>query len=305
MNVIGPLHITAAALTATSVPESGAPVWSAPVAYGMGDQVRASGFERGAYERLFESLVDGNAGNDPRAGDATKWLELGATDRFKPFDEKVNDLVTATGSLSYTVTAPALVTGIALLGLQGTAVQVRIVNTVGVETYDETFQLVDTTEVYDWHSYFTWDGEYDSEEIFLDLPGYAGSQITITVTGTGDVALGQIVMGRHQHLGTSLDGTEIGLEDFSVKERDPFGNAILIERDYAETVKFQFWMPTASAKRVRRVVSRLRARPSLYFAGPDLEHLGTTVFGYYEDMSTPLASDGNTFATLEIKGLTS
>lgn len=303
MNVIGPVRVTAAALSATSVPESAVPVWSAPVSYAVGDRARVSGFERGAFERVFESLVAGNAGNDPRAGDKSKWLELGATDRFKPFDEKINDLVTATGSLSYTVTAPTLVTGIGVLGLQGASVQVRIVNSVGIETYSVTRQLVDTTGVYDWHSYFTWDGEYDSEELFLDLPCYAGSQITITVSGTGGVALGQIVMGKLHPLGTTLDGTEIGIEDFSIKERDPFGNAVLVERAFAETVQFQFWMPTSSAARVRRVIGALRASPALYFAGAELEHLGTTVFGSYQDMSIPLSSDGNSFATLEIKGL--
>ncbi|MCG7574845.1 hypothetical protein MHM39_14835 [Phaeobacter sp. CNT1-3] len=303
MNVIGPLRITAAALAATSVPNSPAPVWSAPVSYALGDQVRASGFEEGAYERVFESLVDGNSGHDPRAGDKTKWLELGATDRFKPFDLKIKDLVTATGSLSYTVTAPALVTGIALLGLQGTAVQVQITNQLGVETCNITRQLIDTTDVYDWHTYFTWDGEYDTEELFFDLPGYAGSQITVTVFGTATVALGQIVMGKHQQLGTTLDGTEIGIEDFSIKERDPFGNAVLIERAFAETVQFQFWMPTNNAARVRRALSRLRAAPAFYFAGQDLAHLGTSVFGFYQDMAIPLSSDGNSFATLEIEGL--
>jgi hypothetical protein len=104
-------------------------------------------------------------------------------------------------------------------------------------------------------------------------------------------------------LGSSLDGTGLGIEDYSTKDRDDFGNALLVERAFAQTVDFQFHLPTKDARRVHRVLSRLRATPSVYFAGEDMVDFGTTVFGFFQDFDIPLASGGTSFASLQIEGL--
>lgn len=110
-------------------------------------------------------------------------------------------------------------------------------------------------------------------------------------------------MGRLVELGTTLDGATIGINDFSIKEQDAFGNLNIVERGFADETEFPFSLPTVNARRVKRQLAALRATPAVYFASEDITRYGTTVFGYFEDFDIPLSAGGTSFATLSIKGL--
>ncbi|WP_406646842.1 hypothetical protein QEZ52_00245 [Aliisedimentitalea scapharcae] len=304
MKVIAPMSVTDSEVTSTNIAATVHPVWDAGTTYAANDQVYMTGLSGKAYRTVFESQLGSNLGNDPSADDGTNWIEIGATDRFKPFDRKIADTVSKATSITYQITPSSLVTGIAFFGLDAESVRVQIYDAGLTEVFDETHDLVDDTEIVDWFEYFTWDGIYDSEALFTGVPGYSGHRIDITISApTGTASVGQIVLGRVHNLGTTLDGTGIGSEDFSTKERDTFGNAILIEKPFADTVDFQFSFPTRDARRIKRVLDGIRATPSVYFANDDMTEFGTTVFGFFQNYSVPLGHGGTSFATLEIEGL--
>ncbi|MBL4726168.1 MAG: hypothetical protein JKY83_05755, partial [Rhizobiaceae bacterium] len=151
----------------------------------------------------------------------------------------------------------SLITGIAFFGLDAESVQVEIYDAGSNLVFDRTKSLIDTTEIVDWFSHFTWASDYDTEAMFIGIPGYSGHQIDITISApTGTASVGQIVLGQVHALGGSLDGTGLGIEDYSTKDRDDFGNALLVERAFAQTVDFQFHLPTKDSRRVHRVLSR-------------------------------------------------
>jgi len=296
MKVIAPITMTDALLVHSNVAESDAPAWDGVTSYDLGAQVMSL-----ASHRVFQAVTGAEAGNDPEVGDLTKWIPVSATNRWKAFDLTIQDQVENPGTITYTITPDSLVTGIAFLGLEAAEVRVQIV----AAGYDKTISLVDDTEVVDWFSFFTWDAEqFDTEALFTGLPGYSGNEIVITIgDGTGTARVGQIVLGKVVELGVTLDGAAIGITDFSIKEQDDFGNLSLVERGFAAETSFPFKLPTADALRVKRVLTKLRATPSVYFAGEHITHYGATVFGFYEDFEIPLSSGGTSFATLTIKGL--
>lgn len=300
MKLIAPITITDTILSASNVAETDHPEWGPGMTYAAGARVIST-----ASHAIYQSVTSGNLGNDPVTDDGSKWLYVSATNRWKPFDQTIQDRAERAGTLAYSITPNSLVTGLAFLGLEAAQVHVEIFDTEGQQVFDKILSLVDVSEVVDWFSFFTWDAEnYDSEALFVGVPGYAGNRIDITIgDGTGTAKVGQIVIGKLETLGVTLDGASIGINDFSIKGQDDFGNLSIIERGFADEVSFPFALATSSARRVKRLLAELRATPAVYFAGEDIPHFGATVFGYYEDFDIPLSRGGTSYATLSITGL--
>lgn len=303
MKVISPITITNATLTASNVAEADYPVWDVSTTYAALDYVIVTG----TTHTVYQSAIASNLGNDPPTDDGTYWIEIGATNRWKAFDGKISDHVSNSATITYSITPDSIVTGIGFMGLSAASVRVEVYDTAGPTLiYDQTRGLVDTGSIIDWFTFFTFDAtEYDTEALFVGIPGYTGYQIDITIgDGTGVPEVGQIVLGKLETLGLQISGVSIGIEDFSTKSRDPYGNAIIVERPFADKVDFQFALPTADARRVKRVLASLRATPALYFADEALTHYGATAYGFFTDFNIPLSSGGTSFANLEIEGLT-
>jgi hypothetical protein len=307
MRVIEPLAITDAILTASNVTEDDHAAWNIATAYSIGNRVI-----KVATHSVYEAVAS-TTGADPdlpaNQFDADTnptgvWLRVGATNRWKAFDRRISDPVSRAGSITYTLTAPRIIDAVAFFGLAAEAVTVTVKDTEGGTVTTETRAIVDTSEIIDWFTYFTWDPMFQTEALFTGLPVYAGYDIEITISAPdGTAQVGQIVPGRARNLGTTTAGTEIGIRDFSRKDRDSFGNAVLIERAFAQTVSFQFAMPTGDERRVQRILSRLRATPAVYYSDAADLARATLVYGFFPDFLAPLASAGVTFATLEVEGL--
>ncbi|WP_054304551.1 hypothetical protein [Gemmobacter sp. LW-1] len=296
MRVVEPIAITEAMLVSSNVPETDAAAWNAGTAYAVGNQVIRG---HAVYE-----AVQAHTGQDPLldAG-STYWLKLGATNRWKAFDRLISDPVVKTGSITYSLQISSLADAVAFFGLNASSVRVKVTDPVDGVIYDVTRTIVDNSAVFDGWSYCFEPVVYDTQEIVTGVPIYSGVTLDITVTSGSATQVGQIVVGRDQILGEALVDTAIGIEDFSRKERDDFGNAIIIERAYAQTASFRFAFPTEDARRIRGILARLRATPAVYYAGPSTSQYGTTVYGFFRDFSIPLTTN-RSFGNLEVEGLT-
>ncbi|WP_299663834.1 hypothetical protein [uncultured Ruegeria sp.] len=304
MKVIVPIDVTDTVLDATNIPVTGLSAWDVGTTYAAGNQVYKEGVSGKPFQLVYESVISSNTGIDPESDDGTNWIEIGATDQYAAFDRKISNTVERATEITYTIAAPSQLTGIAFFGLEAESLTIEVRDTGAQVIYSTTRDLVDSSEIVDWFTFFTWDPEFDTETIFTSVPAYTGYEVDITISApAGTAKIGQIVLGQLVNLGDTLSGTEIGIEDFSTKDRDQFGNAIIVERPFAQTVDFFFKIPTGDGRRVQRTLSKLRALPSVYFAGEDMEEFGTMVFGFFQDFSIPLDHGGTSFATLEIEGL--
>lgn len=300
MRVIEALVPTNASLTSSNVAEDDHPVWNAGATYAISDRVIVIGSVHRVYEAIAVST-----GKDPTdLANAAYWLELGATNRWKVFDLRLSDPTVKPGSITYSITPGVSIApgAVAFFALVASEITVQVTDPTEGVIFTETRNIVDSTSVFDWFSYLFEPVVYDTEAIFSGVPLYSGVTLNIEVTSAGDTEVGQIVFGQDHILGKTLVGTEIGIEDFSSKGRDDFGNAIVVERAFAQTARFNFTFPPDDARRVQRVLSRLRAQPAVYYAGDGTSQFGTTVFGFFQDFSIPLTI-GQSFATLDIEGL--
>lgn len=302
MDIIKPVTVTNDILTSSNVTEDDYSEWASGTTYNDGDKVIVIG----TTHKVYESLVGSNVGNDPTTDDGTNWLELSSTNRWKAFDQKISDQVTNLNSIEYQFNDPnSNVTAVSLFGLYGTSVNVTVTDATDGEVYNEDFSLLDNAEIVDWFTYFFAEQGVKTEALFTDIPPYLDSSVEVTVTAdTGENAkVGQIVLGFLSNFGLTTYGTSVGIEDYSRKETDAFGNFIITERAFAKLVDYDVRLETEKARNVQNTLAGFRATPLVYIGSKD-EALATIVYGFYRRFDITLEGPAYSFAAIEVEGLT-
>lgn len=299
MDIIRPVVVTDAVLDSSNVPEDDHDEWSAGTSYTVGNRVILL-----STHRIYEA-VGSSTGVNPATDDGTNWLDIGATNRFKAFDQKISDPVIQLDSIQYTLTDDnSIPTAVALFGVKGVSATVKVTDALEGVVFEETKSLLDSDEVFDWFSYFFEDINFVRTILFTNLPPYRGATVEVTVTQTtGEIAeLGQLVFGYLLDLGLTTYGTAISIQDFSRKETDAFGNFIVVERAFSNLVDFDVRLPTQTAGRVRRILADFRATPIVYIGNED-SSFGTVVYGFYRNFDITLDTPSLSFAAIEVEGL--
>lgn len=304
MKVIELIDVDNTALVSSSVTEDDYAEWDESTDYVTDDYVIVIGTTHAIYQAADASGPGTSPPGpvDPTTDDGTYWTRIGATNRWKAFDDKIADKVEDTTAVEYEILTPSNITALAFLGLEAGSVTVTVKNTDSPAStvYDETTSLTDRSEITDWWTWFFAPVTYKTELILDGIPAYTGYTIDIAIGTSGEtVKVGQVCLGNIVTLGETLPGTTLGIDDFSIKQRDDFGNAILLERDYADTITFEFACPTSDVRRVKRKVTDLRATPSIWLTDEDDPNL---VFGYPINLNFPLTVH-KTFGFIEIEGL--
>lgn len=302
MQAIEPLTITDSILTSSNVAEDDYSEWASGTTYSFGNRVIVV-----SVHKVYESASNSNIGNNPTTDDGTNWILVGATNKWKAFDQKLSDPATNTDSITYTfTTTQSLVNSIAFFNLSADSVQITVTPSgSGAAVYDETFLLQDTTSIINWYTYFFEPaGEKERELLVTNLPSYSSATIVVTITDTGNTAeVGQIVLGNLIRLGRTGYGTTVGIEDYSRKERDAFGNAIILQRAFAQKANYEVEITTQDTRRVQRFLSNYRATPVVWIGNQDTSY-GLIVYGFYTQFSINLATPSVSYTTIEVEGLT-
>lgn len=282
MRLIKPVEITPAKLISSNVPENEWPAWVAG-SYGLGDK-------RIKDHHIYESLAAANTA-DP--SDATKWLDVGSTNRWRMFDNKVESLTTNPGTIVVTIKPGAVVNSLALFNLQGKSVTVTMVDALEGEVYRKEVSLVDAA-VTNWYDWFFEPVGRRTDLVILDMPAYGSANVVVTIDAGPEVAaVGHLVVGAAKQIGTALYGSSVGINDYSRKSTDDFGNTVVIQRSFSNRAEFDVALDTSEVTRVRRLLAELRATPVVWIGEETYE--ATILFGFYKDFqivfSGPTVSD--------------
>ena len=302
MDIIKPITVTDSVLTSTNIAENDYAEWNSGTTYAIGDKVISV-----TTHRIYESVTVSNLNNDPTTDDGTNWLNIGATNRWKAFDQYISDPVSNTTSIQYTLTPPngSIPSAVALLNLKGISANVTVTDSVDGEVYNTNIDLLDNRNIVDWYTYFFEEQVQREEALFLDIPPYIGAVVSVTVQEeVGQTAeLGQLIFGFLSDIGFTVYGTSIGIEDYSIKDRDAFGNAIIVQRNFSQTVDFDVQFETQNARKIQKTLAALRATPVVYLGSTDVSY-GTLVYGFYRRFDITLETPSYAFASIEVEGLT-
>lgn len=280
----------------SNVPEDEYDEWE-PGAYTEGD--------RRIYQHRIYEVIASSTTDNPASGAASSpptWLDLGATNRWRMFDDKVGTQTTNPGSIQVKFQPGEVVNSVAMLNLRGSSVRVELIDPVDGIVYERDVPLVDAS-VSSWYDYFFAPFPRRTDFVLLDLPAYGTATLSVTVDAGSEVAaVGHMVVGQQADLGIALYGTGVGIIDYSRKATDEFGNTVVVQRDFSKRAEFDVVVDTTRVSHVQRVLAGIRAQPVIWIGEESYE--ATILFGYYRDFSISISGPSVSDATITVEGLT-
>jgi hypothetical protein len=182
----------------------------------------------------------GNLNKNPET-EPTWWIRIGSTQKMAAFDGQLSDVVTSTTDIEIIVEPASIIDSISYFGLIGSkaTLTIRDGGATGAIVYENEVFL-DGSESVSWYQYFFFDPFLSKNQVlFTDLPPASNPYIIITVEGSGEVQIGEVVMGRSYDLGCASFGATAGIIDYSRKDTDDFGNTTFVRRAYSKRVECQ------------------------------------------------------------------
>lgn len=268
-----PFTVTDSVLTASTVPETDHAPWSADTTYFTDDRVIRA-------HRIYESLTDANTNHDPTT-DATRWLDVGPTNRWAMFDQALGTVTTKAGGFSVTLTAPAATAALAVLDAMVGSVRVQ------APGYDQTKTIP---------------AGLAGNANFLDLAVAGNAAITVTVTPAvdGSCSVGTLLFGTIEPFGVTETSPTVAITDYSLKTADDFGNTTPVERAWSKRMALRSLLASTAVDNVMRRVATLRAIPTLWIADDAFTSLA--VYGFFKDFTVTLGANAS-FVSVTIEGL--
>jgi hypothetical protein len=294
MKVIKPTtFVEATHLVSTNAVETYA-AYNAATTYAKGARV-----DYGTH--IYESLVNSNIGNTPSTS-PTFWVLVGPDNVHAMFDDQISTATVSTSPLTVVMT-PGLMNSLALLGLVGNQAVVAITDGAGGPTvYSRTVNL-DGSYVYDWYMYFFEPFTQIGEVVFTDIPPYLNARMTLTLSGSGTVAIGQLSFGTFYELGDAEYGATAGITDYSRKDTDEFGATTFVERAFSKRMTARLMLDAMQMNKVQRVLSDVRAKPAVWIGAEGEAYQPLVVYGFYRDFTIDVAYPTKSYCSLEIEGL--
>lgn len=298
MRVIKSVVTTDTILTSSNIPEDEYPVWVASVSYNASDRVIYK-------HKIYEAILANSSATTPDLNQ-TNWLSLGATNRYRMFDNVVSNVSSRTGGIQFTLTPNEVVNSIAFLNLNATTVRVVVTDPTAGVVYDKTKEFAGLSEVTDYYSYFFTplvDLNNSKSVVFLDLPSnYPMASISVTISsGVAVAEVGEVVYGVQTTVGRTNYGTAIGIKSYSRKETDEFGNMIVVKRKNSKYAEYDIDIDNRFLASVQRFFSDIDSVPCLFIGNPDMEEL--IVYGFYNDFKATISFPTVSKCNLRVEGL--
>lgn len=311
MKLLVPIDVTDANLTAINIAEDDYAAWASGTTYAAGDFVIST-----TTHTVYRSLTAGNQGNnpdteqvalaDPLIADPNpiEWQVIGATDRFKPFDNRPSQRVTQTDAITFTIVPGQYFGGVAAFGVSANSVTVEMVNGVDV-VYSNTIEMVDNSGVVDWFSYFFEPIAELSEFTLTDLPQYAAAELNVSFDRAGGtVSVGQFVVGAVTTLGTTKIGsTGFSGLDFSFVETNEFGDLITVQREATRIADFEVLVPATSLLSFDARMRALRGGVAAVWIGSENASKAAINYGFYRDYRAVYQSTDWSIVSIQVQGI--
>lgn len=298
MKLIQPITITDSVLVSSNVPETDFPVYNAGTTYNLNDQVIVT---TGSH-KIYKSLVASNVGNP--VTDITKWAFVSATNRWKLHDQYANSQTVNSTSIVNSYQMVGRCNSVALTNVDANTINVKVTDPLaGGVVYNNTRNLTSYSGITDWYGYFFEPIKRDTGATFLDLPITNNATIDITVSApSGTAKVGVLLLGNFKDLGSTEVNPKIGIDSFSTKTIDAFGNISVVPRAFRKKGEFTFLLPNSFIDELHSTLTGYRDTPIYYIGDDNIE--ATKIYGFYKDFSITIPYPTYSMCSLYVEGLT-
>lgn len=310
--VVNPLQITPTYSSAALIEIR---LWDADECYARGEEVRTA--DNKTWVAMFDKVEDRlnkcktlyNIGRNPATAiiplntscmypyDGYSWWKEIATveNPLLMFDGTLERETVATDTLEVHFVPDTKIDALCIFGITAATVKVtseRYTREDNLEYADPLYPSV----------------KYHDQFIELDFPHEVGDTIKLFFTGlgvnllhpAGMIRVGMVVAGVKEDLGLACYGTEVGIKDYSQKDRDVFGMPVIREETYSEWVRYDFEAETERLYQIKQIVSKYRAQYVAYIGRDSRPE--TCVYGMMQDFSIPVETWSVSTGSLEVLG---
>jgi len=95
---------------------------------------------------------------------------------------------------------------------------------------------------------------------------------------------------------------KVGIQDYSIKQRDTFGNYTILQRAFNKKADFTVYIENSAVDSVVNLLSDYRATPTVYVGSSSFG--STIIYGFYKDFSVDIAYPTKSVCTISLEGLT-
>ena len=299
MKVIKSQAITDTTLTATNVSESDYAAWAVGTTYADGDRVIVT---TPNIHTIYESAQNSNVGNDPTTDDGTWWTVISSTNRWKMFNNVIQEQTIKTDGIDVTLEQGQVVTALSAVNVDCQSIDVVMTDPIEGEIFNQNYPMTSYSGITNWYDYFFLAIERKSDLVVIGLPPYANASINVIFNGSGDVKVGALVLGTALTIGDSQYGASFGIIDYSTKSVDEQGRTTITEGTYSDEADIDVVIETGRFAQVKKILTDLRNTPTVWVASEEAE--GTLIYGYYREFNVLYSGPQVSMCTLSIEGLT-
>lgn len=299
MKIVRPMTVNDAQFVSSNIAENDYAAWSGATTYALGDTRIVVGTNE---HTIYESLQGTNLNHTPSSS-PTWWLATGKVNRWKMFDALVNSQSSRADNIDVVLTGDDRIDTVVLFNVSAATAQLTVTDATDGLVYDETQTLSYDSGFTNWYDYFFEPIERIIDVLFDDIPPYADATIEIILTDTGATVLcGEAVLGLSKNTGETEIGVQIGIQDYSVKTTDDFGNFTILERAFARRATFSVLVASEDVDLLINLLASYRATRIVYIGAE--AYRTTIVYGFYRDFSIDIAYPTHSVCSIEIEGLT-
>jgi len=283
--------------------EAGVAVYDPLTSYQVGAVVQVNAPTHRKYK-----AVQATTGNDPVldvnpvTGIGTYWLDDGATNYYRAFDELGSSKCIST-SINYKFSASDIDV-LMLDGLKSSTVRVKLINENNASVLlDETFET-ESRDVYDWYDW-TYANIEPHRSFYKLLPMVFNSSIEIWIEGTGfSPEVGHIVFGHSKSYGLSLADPKpvSSRRSVSAKSRDGFGEIVTRRKARYKRMSITCLLDSIAVDTIEDRLEAIVDTPCI-FVGDERDggYKSLLIYGEMRDHDTPIGISKTSYK-LEVEG---
>lgn len=233
----------------------------------------------------------------------TYWSRVDSTNRWRMHDSSSASQTTNVTSIVNVYAVTGYTNAVLFGNIDCSSIRVVMNDDIDGDVYDETVSGVSPSGIQDWYAYFTEPIVRKTDILFNDLPLYANTNITVTISGgTGNtVYCGLCYIGNMLNVGGTQYGMTLGITDYSVKSQDDWGNYSITERAYSRRMTALVRVENDYVGALHSLLSKYRALPVVYIGSDSYEP--SYVFGFYKDFNIEIPHPAYSLCSIEIEGL--
>ena len=246
----------------------------------------------------------GVRGVTPALEYTTTWLKIKTANKLAMFDSQSFTSSSANKMISVTV-ATGIIDTAGLINVNADLAVITVRSSLGgTIVYEKTIGLAGGNPTNAWDYYFADPTIRVTQTLVDGIPPYPNCHVTVTLTGSGEISLGNLLFGKSKDIGLAEYGVQAGILDYSGKTTDSFGQTSFIQRGFKKRVTCRAFVDNDDLNQIQNTLYALRATPCLWILSNDPKLAeALIIYGFYKDFSTEISYPTVSYINYEIEGL--